>query len=613
MPASLVAAGVLAVEQVEAAGESVLWIEARPKEGRSALMRIDEGGEPVEISPPDFDARSRVHEYGGGALALADATPVLSRGTDSRLYLLPEGAPPVPLTRPGGLRFADGVFDAARERLICVREEPAEGGRPRRALVGIDLRRRDGSQDGLPLVTGSDFYAAPRLQPGGRLLAWVSWDHPDMPWTGSRLWLGEIALDGSVAGIRQIAGGPGESVLQPEWSPDGVLHFVSDRSGWWNLYRFRNGLVEALPPIEGEVGRPLTRLGLSSYAFESEERIVCAFCRRGVWRLATLAQGQAAWEELPLPYTDVHFLRARPGRAVFLGATPAEPPALIELDLRTLRTRALRRSPAGLEADRVSLPREVEIPTPGGAKVYAFFYPALGRPDGAPPPLLVSAHPGPTRVSTNALSLEVQFWTSRGVAVLDVNYGGSSGFGRDYRRRLDGAWGVVDVEDCRHAALHVIERGLADPQRVGILGGSAGGFTVLCALAAHGDLFRAGSCYCGLADLERLRSETHDFESSYLEHLVGPYPETRERYRQRSPLHAADRIDRPVAFFYGLEDRVTPPGQTEAMIASLEARGVPVVRLGVAGEGHGFRQAANLRRKLEMELDLFTRHLRLDI
>lgn len=612
--AAAAAAGALAVEQIGLGAAGVYWVEVNGGEGgRGSLVHRWWSGETEELSA-GLDVRSRVHEYGGGAALVSDRPhggfALFCHAPDQRLYLRRGASPPRPLTPPGPWRYADLVHDPGRRRVLCVREEHG-GRRPRRALVGVRLDG-GGAPAGEVLAAGADFFAAPRLDPRGERLAWLSWSHPQMPWTGTELWWADVAPDGGLTAPRRIAGGAGESICQPEWSPEGELHFVSDRGGWWNLYRCEGNGVRPLLPMAAELARPLTRFGLSSYAFD-DRRLVFACCERGSWRLAALDRDGGGVRALPVPYSDIAFVRAGGGRAVFLGASPVEAPAVVALDLASGRTVALRRTRGEPPARAwISLPRALEFPTSGGVSAHAHLYaphnPGCRPPPGELPPLLVLAHPGPTRAATTALDPEIQFWTSRGLAVLDVNYGGSAGFGRDYRRRLDGAWGLVDVDDCLNAARFVAARGWADPARTAIAGGSAGGFTTLCALAFR-DFFRAGSSYCGIADLARLRRETHDFESSYLEHLIGPWPRARHRYRSRSPLAAAHRIRRPLALFYGLEDPVTPPNQAELLIAALRDRGVPVVAFGAAGEGHGFRRAENLRTKLELELEFFGRHL----
>jgi dipeptidyl aminopeptidase/acylaminoacyl peptidase len=435
-----------------------------------------------------------------------------------------------------------------------------------------------------------------------------------MPWDETELWLADVGADGELSGARCVAGGRGESVFQPAWSPDGTLHFVGDRTGWWNLYRWRDGRAEPLCPMAAEFGLPQWSFGATTYGFAGASAIVCAYAERGEWRLARLATGSGRLERIDLPFVTFAGLRVTPRKAYFVAGSAAAPPALVELDLESGAHRAVRGSSSlAIDPGDVSVARAIEFPSARGRNAYAFYYPpangAYAAPEGELPPLRVRSHGGPTAATDGALKLPIQYWTSRGFAVVDVNYGGSTGYGREYRERLRGAWGVVDVEDCVAAARFLVERRLADPARLTISGGSAGGYTTLCALVFH-DLFRAGASHYGIGDLTALAADTHKFESRYTDSLVAPYPEGAETYRARSPLHHAERLSCPVIFFQGLEDRVVPPSQTEAMVAALRAKRLPVAYVAFPGEQHGFRRAENIRRALEAELYFFSRVLR---
>jgi dipeptidyl aminopeptidase/acylaminoacyl peptidase len=460
------------------------------------------------------------------------------------------------------------------------------------------------------LVKGGDFYGAPRVSPDGRHLAWLTWNHPNMPWDGAELWLSDMLPDGAVGNHRLVAGGSGESVFQPEWSPDGILHFVSDRTGWWNLYRLHQGGVEALHPMEAEFGVPAWVLGLRTYDFAEPDRIVCTFCENGSWRVALLDASSLAFEPIPLPFTQISGVRAAGGSAWFIASSPVEAAALVRLDLRTRAIKVLRRSSeAPPDPGLLSAPQAIEFPTERGLTAHAHFFapanPEFAGPPGERPPLLVICHGGPTDAVWPTLSLGTQFWTSRGFAVVQVNYGGSTGYGRAYRERLNGQWGVVDVEDCVNAARYLVARGLIDGDRMAIRGGSAGGYTALRALALH-DLFRAGAIYYGVSDLEMLAEDTPKFESRYHLRLVGPYPEGRDLYRARSPVHYAGNISAALIFFQGLEDPVVPPLQTEGMVRAVRAKGLPVAYIAFEGEGHGFRRAETIQRALEAELYFYS-------
>ena len=605
----LIASGTIGLTQVEVDGDDVYWIEMRPTEGgRCVVVRRTPDGRTSDVTPSPFNARTRVHEYGGGAFAVADGTVYFSNFADQRLYRQDHGSQPRPVTPEANLRYADAVIDRRRGRLVCVREDHRTDHEAVNTIVGVDVA---GLHQGDVLVAGNDFYSSPRLSPDGSRLAWLTWNHPNMPWDGTELWVGELEDDGSISGAKLVAGGLDESIFQPEWSPDGVLHFVSDRSGWWNLYRWRDERVEPVVEMEAEFGRPGWIFGIPTYSFESAGRIVCALGRRGTWQLATLETASRVLRPIETPYTELMGLRAAPGRAVFLAGSPTHEMSVVQLDVASSRVEVLRSSSnVAVEARYVSSPEPIEFPTEKGLTAHALFYPPRNGDYAAPsderPPLLVKSHGGPTSAVSSALNLGIQYWTSRGIAVLDVNYGGSTGYGRAYRNRLEGQWGVVDVDDCVNGARYLVERGDVDGERLAIAGGSAGGYTTLCALTFR-DIFRAGASHFGVSDLEALAKDTHKFESRYLDRLVGPYPERADLYRERSPINFTDRLSRPVIFFQGLEDKVVPPDQAERMVGALRAKGVPVAYLPFEGEQHGFRRAENIRRALDAELYFYSR------
>ena len=441
-------------------------------------------------------------------------------------------------------------------------------------------------------------------------MSWLTWRHPDMPWVATEAWVGDILADGTIGNARRVAGGPDESVLQPEWSPDGVLYFVSDRvSGWWNLYRERDGAIEPVLAMDAEFGRPQWQFGHSTFAVESADRLIACFVRDGVWTLIGIDTRSGRSAVIPTAFTDITQLRAAPGRAVFIGGSPSEAPALVDLDLDTGAHRILRRSFVVGEDVRgaVSIPQPIAFPTGGGETAHAFYYPpfspAFAAPEDEKAPVLVKSHGGPTSAASSTLSLSTQYWTSRGIGVLDVNYRGSTGYGRPYRLRLARQWGLVDVEDCVAGARWLIANRNADPERLMISGGSAGGYTTLSALTPKDDrVFSGGASYYGVSDLEALARDTHKFESRYLDWLIGPYPQDQATYAERSPINHVDRLSAPVIFFQGAEDRVVPVNQTERMVEALKARGVPVGYFLFDGEQHGFRKAENIKRALDAEL-----------
>jgi len=619
---ALIVSETVRLGQIALDGDDIYWVEARPAEGgRNVVVRRTPDGRMTDVTPPPFNARTRVHEYGGGAFAVADGTVYFSNFADQRLYRQDSGAQPRPITPEADLRYADGVVDRHRGRMICVREDhTAAGHEAVNALVSLDLT---GAQDARVLVSGNDFYSSPRLSPGGSRLAWLTWNHPNMPWDGTELWVGDLKADGSLERAERVAGGIDESIFQPEWSPDGTLYFVSDRTGWWSLYRWRDGRkvlplasggpgeVEPLVVMEAEFGRPQWVFGISTYAFTSAGRIVCAYTRQGTWHLASLDTMTCALEPIETPYSEIGGLRAGPGWVVFGAGSPTEPTSIVRLDLATGHLEVLRRSSeVAIDLGYLSIPQAIEFPTEHGLTAHAFFYPPRNQdyvaPPGERPPLLVMSHGGPTSATSSTLNLETQYWTSRGIAVLDVNYGGSTGYGRAYRQRLEGRWGAVDVDDCVNGARYLVERGKVDGERLAIRGGSAGGYTTLCGLTFR-DVFKAGASYFGVSDLEALTRETHKFESRYLDRLIGPYPERCDLYRERSPIHFTDCLSCPVIFFQGLEDRVVPPNQAELMVETLRQKGLPVAYVSFEGEQHGFRRAENIRRALDAELYFYSR------
>ena len=586
-------------------GEDIYWIEMRPAEsGRYVIVRRTPDGQTTDVTSAPFNARTRVHEYGGAAFVVSDRVIYFSNFSDQRLYRQTLGATPQPLTPEGDLRYADGVVDEKRNRLICVREDHTNSeAEAVNALVAIGL---DGTDNAQVLVSGNDFYATPRLSPDGTRLAWMTWNHPNMPWDGAELWVGEISADGSLTGTERVAGDVDESIFQPEWSPDGTLYFASDRTDWWNLYRYQDGTVEPLCEMEAEFGRPQWIFGMSTYRFVSANQIICTYTQDGIWHLASLDTDTGRLNQIETPYTSIANLQAIPGGVLFNASSSTESASIIHFDLTTRQFEVVcRSSEIEIDSGYFSTPQAVEFPTEDNLTAHAFLYPPRNRDYTPPaddlPPLLVISHGGPTSATSTALDLEIQYWTSRGIVVLDVNYGGSSGYGRAYRQRLNGQWGLVDVDDCVNGARYLVEQGYADGNRLAIRGGSAGGYTTLSALTFR-DVFKAGASYYGISDLEAMTRDTHKFESRYLDSLIGPYPEEQGRYRERSPIHFTDRLSCPLILFQGLEDEVVPPNQAEMMVEALRVKGLPVAYVPFEGEQHGFRRSENIRRSLEAEL-----------
>lgn len=611
-----IVSGAIGLGQIAIDGEDIYWVESRPQEkGRNVIVKLAPDGRRIDGAPAPFNARTRVHEYGGGSFAVSDGVVYFSNFADQRLYHLVEGAEPQAITPEAEMRYADGVIDRKRNRMVCVREDHSAPGREAvNTIVEIALNET-GQQRAL--ACGADFYSSPRLSPDGSRLAWLQWNHPNMPWDGTELWVADVLEDGSLTNQTRVAGSVDESIFQPEWSPAGELYFVSDRSGWWNLYRWREGVIEALCPMEAEFGLPQWVFGMSTYAFESAERIVCSYIEQGFSKLALFDTATGELEKIEAPFTKIEGVRAKPGQAIFIAASPTETTSVVRFDLNSRQFKTLRRS-SELEIDPgyISTPQAVEFPTENGLTAHAFFYPPRNRDFAAPenerPPLLVMSHGGPTAATSPTLRLGIQFWTSRGVAVLDVNYGGSTGYGRAYRERLNGDWGIVDVDDCVNGAKYLAERGLVDGARLAITGGSAGGYTTLRALTFR-DAFKAGASHYGVSDLEALEVDTHKFESRYTHKLVAPYPERADLYRERSPIHHTNRLSAPVIFFQGLEDKIVPPNQAEMMVNALRAKGLPVAYITFEGEQHGFRQAANIKRALDGELYFYSRVFGFDL
>lgn len=592
-------------------GQDTYWIEGRPTEGgRSVLVRRTPDGQRTDMTPPPFNVRTRVHEYGGGDYTVSNGVIYFSNFADQRVYRLISGEEPQPITPPEQYRYADYVIDHQRNHLICVREDHTiEGREAVNTLVSLSTDYNlDGGQ---VLASGNDFYSSPRLSPDGSRLAWLTWNHPNMPWDGTELWIGELNADGTLGKTERVAGGKDESIFQPEWSPDGALYFISDRTGWWNLYRLCNGQIELLYEKATEFGTPQWAFGMSTYKCVSPTHIICWYTEHGIGHLASLDTRTRELDPFNLPYTTIGSIRAAAERVVFYAASPTQPGAIVQLNLATgNREVLLSTNHAAVNATYFSVPEPIEFSTEHGRTAFAFFYPPHNpdyvAPAGELPPLLVKSHGGPTGATSSSLNLETQFWTSRGFAVLDVNYGGSTGYGRAYRERLKGQWGIVDVDDCVNGAKYLVERGLVDDNRLAITGGSAGGYTTLCALTFR-DTFKAGASYYGISDLEALAKDSHKFESRYNDSLIGPYPEQRDLYIQRSPIHFTERLSCPVIFFQGMEDKVVPPNQSEMIVEALRKKKLPVAYLAFEGEGHGFRRAENIKRALEAELYFYSK------
>ena len=614
----LIVSGAIRLGEIAIDGDDTYWVEMRPEEsGRYVIVRRTSDGQITDITGAPFNVRNRVHEYGGGAYTVKNGIIYFSNFEDQRIYRQSGDTAPQPITTVGEMRYADSVIDSYRENLICVCEDHSRPSRePINSIVTVGLK--DG-HDVEVLVSGSDFYSSPRLSPDGSQFAWISWNHPNMPWDGTELWIAELKADGTLTESRCISGGFDVSTLQPEWSPDGVLHFISDQKGWWNLCRWCEGRIEPLYETDAEFAMPPWEFGLSTYGFESAKSIIAIYNRQGNWELGRLDTEIQRLEPIELPYTDMSRigLKVASGRVVFGAGSPTTTRSIVEFNLATHKIEVLRRSSTlGVDSRYLSIPEAIEFPTKDGSTGHGFFYPPQNEDYVAPPkerpPVLVQSHGGPTGATSSVLDLTLQYWTSRGFAVLDVNYGGSTGYGRAYRERLDGKWGIVDVDDCVSGVRYLIDCGEVDACRVTISGGSAGGYTTLCALTFH-DIFKAGASYYGISDLEAMATDTHKFESRYLDRLVGPHPDRRDLYLERSPIHFTDRLSCPVILFQGLEDKIVPPNQAEMMVAALREKGLPVAYVAFEGEQHGFRRAENIKRSLDAELYFYSRIFGFDL
>ncbi|RIK43199.1 MAG: peptidase [Chloroflexi bacterium] len=605
----LIATGSIRLGEVSFQNGVVYWLESRPtEEGRYVVMRRKADGTIEDATPPGTNARTMVHEYGGGAYLVAGDTIFFTDWSDQRLYRRDRGDDPWPITPqpeiPYGLRYADARLTPDGRTIVAVRERHDGTHEAVNELVSFAA---DGSGSARVIAAGRDFYSFPRVSPDGSQIAWTEWDHPNMPWDDVYLMLADLAPDGSVANPRHIAGGPGESIFQPEWSPEGVLHFVSDRTGWWNIYRLDGDTITPVAPLEAEFGTTQWVFGMSQYTFVGGGRIACAYTQHGEERLGVIEPGSGVVTPLDTPFNTFAYLAGDgSGRLALLAGGATLPMSVVLMDVRSGAYETLRRSgDDAIDPAYISVAQAIEFPTANGLTAHAFYYPPVNPefsgPQGELPPLIVASHGGPTGATTPELDLSTQFWTSRGFAVVDVNYGGSSGYGREYRNRLRGNWGIVDIEDCVNAAKYLAGQGLVDGSRLAIHGGSAGGYTTLAALTFT-DVFSAGASYYGISDLETMTTDTHKFESRYLDGLVGPYPEAIETYKARSPINHTDRLSCPMIIFQGLEDKVVPPSQAEVMVEALKAKGLPYAYLPYEGEQHGFRKAENIKRSLDAEL-----------
>lgn len=591
--------------------EHIYWLEKRPQEqGRNVLVGYLGDHQIEDVTPPPLSVRTKIHEYGGGAFIVDSKTVYFSNYADGRIYKQVSGQQPQPLSAESKQRYADMILDSQRNRLICICEDHApEDSEAKTSVVGIDLNTGKINH----LIEGNDFYSSPRLSPDGQQLAWLCWDHPDMPWDSTYLWLGTINEAGSILKAECVAGSKAESICEPKWSVDGQLYFSSDRNNWWNIYRCNlDGTVEILHEMAAEFAYPHWVFGLSTYAFVDADRLVCAYSANGSWHLGSINIQTKQFQPIETNYTNISDVQATAsGEAVFLGGSPTEATAVVKLNLDTGEQQILKRTgDLKIDPGYLSVPEAIAFPTENSLTAYAWYYPPKNKdyitPYAELPPLIVKSHGGPTAAASTELNLRIQYWTSRGFGYLDVNYGGSIGYGREYRQRLDGNWGIVDLDDCVNGAKYLVNQGRVDENRLIITGSSAGGYTTLAALTFR-DTFKAGASYYGVSDLEVLAKDTHKFESRYLDRLIGKYPEEQAIYRERSPIYFTENLDCPVIFFQGLEDKVVPPNQAEMMFEAIKEKGLPVAYVAFEGESHGFRISQNIKKALDSELYFYAR------
>jgi len=598
----------------------VYWLESKPEQaGRVVINRclITDGNnvaKPEVITGDNFSVRTRAHEYGGADFSVRGDTLLFSNDDDQRLYLQKGVDKPIAVTPEPefkhALRYADMEFSKDGDWVVCVRERHLKKNTPLEVINEIVIISLTENTEPQVLVSGADFYSYPRISPDGRKLTWTCWDHPNMPWDQTALWVADIDSRGQLSNRTCLLKNENESIYQPSWCPDGELHFVSDRSGWWNIYSFRDDVLNAITPMDVNFGFPQWQFGLTSYAFVDRHRIFAIYTKDGRENLCLIEPSKGLVHPLDAPFcTFTNALFYQDNKLVFIAANEVKPSSVILWDLQTEKAAQLSQiKPALLTNDNISVAEAIRFPTTDDKSAYGFYYQPLNKQyeglDDEKPPLIVMSHGGPTSASTAEFQSSIQFWTNRGFAVVDVNYGGSTGYSREYRDRLKNNWGIVDVDDCVNAARYLVERGSVDGNRLAIRGGSAGGYTTYCALTNY-SLFSAGVSRYGVADLSCLVKESHKFEVRYLDSMIGPWPAAEAVYHQRSPINQADKFNCPVLLLQGDEDAVVPPAQSIAMADALDKKEIPHALVMLKGEQHGFRKSENISLALEMELNFY--------
>ena len=594
---------------IQSYGDDLYWVEGRPWEaGRNVIMRRDSNGSITDLLPAPFSHYSRVHEYGGMAYALNDDHLYFVNATDQNIYkyCLDDTSAPQVITNNSSRRFADLIVDRQNQRLIAVCEEHNDDQEPENYLASIALNSQTPAIE--KFVSGADFYAYPRISPDQSQLCWIEWQHPNMPWDATQLWQATIS-NGNLIEKKRVAGGDNnQAIFQPHWSPNNTLYYVSDITNWWNIYRFENGIGAPVLRMDAEFATPLWQLGMTTFDFIDANTIACIWTVSGIWHSGFIDVATGVLTTVQTPYSSMQAVACHQGSVYFVAGASVLASQIGGVNLQGQVSPIY--APATVDLDKADLaqPESISFTSGDNQQVHAFYYPPTSArycgDDRELPLVIAMCHGGPTGATSSGLNLKIQYWTNRGFAVVDINYRGSVGFGRTYRQGLEGAWGIADVEDTQHAIAYLAGQQKIDPKRCLIRGGSAGGYTVLSALTFT-DTFKAGASLYGIGDLETLAKDTHKFESRYLDSLIGPYPERRDIYLERSPIHHADGLNCPVIFLQGLEDKVVPPNQAEMMVKLLEDKGIQVGYVTFADEGHGFRKANNIIRAMEAELAFY--------
>ncbi|MGB5275572.1 MAG: prolyl oligopeptidase family serine peptidase [Gammaproteobacteria bacterium] len=603
---ALISSKSVTLDQVRIYNHSLYWLERRPEDSGRVVIVSFSNNTQTELLPPPFSARSRVHEYGGGVYCVCEHGVFFVNDADQDIYRLLNNRTER-VTTAEKLRFADLSYDARHERILCICEDHGTGGQePANTLVSVDIR----SGEITTLEHGYDFYSNPRASHDGNRLAWLCWNHPNMPWDGNELWLAGLDGQGMPKDPECVAGSESISIFQPEWSPGNVLYFVTDASGWWNLARLEQGETRAVTRLQSEFGLPQWVFGQSTYAFCEDNTIICSRISDGTGQLSLIDLDSFELKDIDTRLNTFDSICADSGIAAYIAASDTAFSQVIKLDTTRLETETIAHScNVTIDEAYLSKGQSFSFDTRHGDKAYAIYYAPFNSTYQAPtdelPPLIVLSHGGPTGATSSALDLRKQFWTSRGFAIVDVNYSGSTGYGRNYRERLKYNWGIRDVEDVCDAANYFASSAMVDSNRLIIKGSSAGGYTVLAALTFH-DTFSCGASYYGISDLETLVADTHKFEARYTEKLIGSYPEKQRIYHQRSPIHQVEKLSCPVIFFQGLEDRVVPPSQAEKMVSALKMKGIPVCYVAFEHEQHGFRRASSIKFALDAELYFYS-------